>query len=253
MREVRSGARKKIDPAITPLVLLVVDELAELDKGQLEKLRSIVSLGRAAGVVTIAATQRPSAELVSGDLRALFRATATFALRSARDVNVVLGDGIAKDLEEAHGHDAAKLPARNLWLRGETDATARRVRVFTLGDAERSALAAKATLVLPEGGTGEPAEEGGDPENAQPIGSDAGPPLPPSPPADVTATQAAVIECLLAAEGPLSGAQVAVRLGVDPAQARRTLRRLEGLGRVRNEGTDTAPAWVVVGAWAGAA
>jgi len=66
------------DPSMRPLVV-VVDELAEItgagtkeSKSAGEGLRRLVATGRAAGVTVIAATQKPSSEVVPTGLRDLF-------------------------------------------------------------------------------------------------------------------------------------------------------------------------------------
>ncbi|PZS16979.1 MAG: hypothetical protein DLM54_10470 [Acidimicrobiales bacterium] len=73
LRKVESG-----DPSMPPLVV-VIDELAELtgtgskeSKAAGESLRRLVATGRAAGVTVIAATQKPSSDVVPTGLRDLF-------------------------------------------------------------------------------------------------------------------------------------------------------------------------------------
>ena len=61
-----SGSRKHRPSPEDPLIVLLVDELAELDKDTFAQLRRILSLGRAAGISVWAATQRPSAGTTIG-------------------------------------------------------------------------------------------------------------------------------------------------------------------------------------------
>ena len=82
-----------------PAVLVVVDELAELlDNGDrvLEDrcgraLRSLLRMGRAAGVSVAAATQRPSAEAIPTDIRDSFGYRVAHALLSVEAVRMVFG------------------------------------------------------------------------------------------------------------------------------------------------------------------
>ena len=100
------GARKLVPTADEPLIVLLVDELAELEKDQLAQLRRLVSLGRAPGISVWAATQRPSADLIPTSLRGLFRFAFSFPIKRRRDSDVILGDGWAAD-----GVDASTLKA----------------------------------------------------------------------------------------------------------------------------------------------
>ena len=100
------GARKLVPTADEPLIVLLVDELAELEKDQLAQLRRLVSLGRAPGISIWAATQRPSADLIPTSLRGLFRFAFSFPIKRRRDSDVILGDGWAAD-----GVDASTLKA----------------------------------------------------------------------------------------------------------------------------------------------
>lgn len=63
-----------------------------------EKLQSLAQISRAAGVHIIAATQRPSVEIVDGDLKANLPMRLTFGLPTAADSRVVLGKGGAENL-----------------------------------------------------------------------------------------------------------------------------------------------------------
>lgn len=88
-----------------PFIILVIDELADIlgdrsksgDKGPgIGKvaeglLAKIVQKSRAAGVYVIAATQRPSVNIVSGSIKANFPARLSFRLPSGHDSRTVLG------------------------------------------------------------------------------------------------------------------------------------------------------------------
>jgi len=94
-----------------PFIVIVIDELADLladrtkpDKGPSigkiaeMKLAAIVQKSRAAGVYVIAATQRPSVNVVAGSIKANFPARLTFRLPSEADSRTVLGYGGAEHL-----------------------------------------------------------------------------------------------------------------------------------------------------------
>ena len=80
-----------------PSVLVVVDELAELthagdkaDEQRAVRLRRVLSLGRACEVAIVAATQRPSADVVPTFLRSLFAIGVGFRLRDPADARMIL-------------------------------------------------------------------------------------------------------------------------------------------------------------------
>lgn len=92
-----------------PAVLIVVDELAELthsgeskaDDARAVMLRRVLSLGRACDVAVIAATQRPSADVVPTYLRSLFATGVGFRLRSVEDAKMAL-PGVTSDMPGPH-------------------------------------------------------------------------------------------------------------------------------------------------------
>jgi hypothetical protein len=104
---------KKVCPGDgEPLVLIVIDELAfyvagaEKKQGDLfaKRLRDLVARGRAAGIIVVAATQKPSTDLVPSSLRDLFsfRLAHRCATRDASDT--VLGTSWAQE-----GYSAAQI------------------------------------------------------------------------------------------------------------------------------------------------
>jgi DNA segregation ATPase FtsK/SpoIIIE-like protein len=105
-------------------------------------LTRICRLGRAAGVHVIAATQRPDADAVPGQLKANLPATMAFRVRDAVNSRILLGDG---------NPTAASLPAvpgRGIWQTGDVVAE---VQAPWLGRDEAAALLARA---YPQGGPG---------------------------------------------------------------------------------------------------
>ena len=93
---------------VLPYIVLAIDELADLmmhkgdkrgeSKIAQDKLSKIVQKSRAAGVYVIAATQRPSVNVVSGSIKANFPARLSFRLPSEHDSRTVLSTGGAEHL-----------------------------------------------------------------------------------------------------------------------------------------------------------
>lgn len=91
-----------------PYMVLVIDELADilLYKGEKrgetkigqDKLNILVQKARASGIHIIAATQRPSVNIISGSIKANFPARLTFRLPSGVDSRTVLGTEGAEHL-----------------------------------------------------------------------------------------------------------------------------------------------------------
>lgn len=87
-------------------IVLIIDELADIlggdKRGEAKianaKLGRIVQKSRAAGVHVIAATQRPSVNIVIGSIKSNFPARLTFRLPSDADSRTVIGTGGADHL-----------------------------------------------------------------------------------------------------------------------------------------------------------
>ncbi|MFK4084153.1 FtsK/SpoIIIE domain-containing protein [Kribbella sp. NPDC020789] len=109
----RTGSKKIVPGDGFRAKLLVVDELAYFTvtvgvKEQQEEfrvlVRDIVARGRAAGIITIAATQRPSADIVPTSLRDLFGYRLAFRCATDSSSDIILGTGWAKE-----GHTAVDI------------------------------------------------------------------------------------------------------------------------------------------------
>lgn len=92
----------KIEGEKKPYIILVIDELVELldqknTKGMEDKLKKIVSKGRALGVYCIIAIQRPDAETVPPFVKAMM--AIRYAFRCADKINsgIILGPGTEED------------------------------------------------------------------------------------------------------------------------------------------------------------
>lgn len=74
-----------------PYLIVIIDELAELaNKNFLDMLSLLAAQGRAAGIKIIAATQRPSAEIIRGDVKANFPTRIALTVASSIDSRIIL-------------------------------------------------------------------------------------------------------------------------------------------------------------------
>lgn len=143
--------RRKIEPAdgITTITA-IFDEIAlfstvlgeeRQQKDFVTLLRDLVARGRAAGIIVIAATQRPSVDIIPKSLRDLFGYRAAFRCTSDGSSDIILGDGWS-----GKGFTATDIPPVNpgvAWLIAE-GGTPQRVKTGYLTDDDIRALAAYA-------------------------------------------------------------------------------------------------------------
>jgi S-DNA-T family DNA segregation ATPase FtsK/SpoIIIE len=110
--ELLDTGRQKITPECgQPIVVVVFDELAYFsatvgESKQQEEfvglVRDLVARGRAAGIIVVAATQRPSADIIPTSLRDLFGYRWAFRCTTDASSDVILGHGWA-----SQGYSAA--------------------------------------------------------------------------------------------------------------------------------------------------
>ena len=140
--------RRRIEPGdgIT-VIVIVIDEIALYStvlgtKAQQEEfitlLRDLVARGRAVAMPVIAATQRPSIDIIPKSLRDLFGYRAAFRCTSTGSSDIILGDGLS-----GAGYTATAIAPTNP---GEALLIAEggipeRVKVSYLSDADIRALA----------------------------------------------------------------------------------------------------------------
>lgn len=147
-----AGGRRKISPGDgLPVVLVVIDELAYFSattgdrKQQTEFVtltRDLVARGRAAGIILVAATQRPSSDIVPTSLRDLFGYRWAFRCSTDSSSDVILGHGWANQGYSAAGIDPA---ARGVgWLIAE-GGLPRRIKAAFLDDGRVARIAGYAT------------------------------------------------------------------------------------------------------------
>src|SRR5205085_6147521 len=106
-----------------------------------ELLRDLVARGRAAGVIVIAATQKPAADVVPSALRDLFGFRLALRCTTPQASDTILGQGWA-----TRGHSAATIAPtqRGIGLLLAEDGIPVRLRGFHLTDSDVDALACRA-------------------------------------------------------------------------------------------------------------
>jgi len=151
-----AGQRKITPESGEPVYLVVIDEYAYFSatvgsKPQQAEFaaltRDLVARGRAAGVIVILATQRPSYQVIDPSLRDLFGYRWAFRCTTDASSDTVLGHGWA-----AEGYTAASIDplARGVsWLLSETGVP-RRVKAAYLSDHDIKHLAAYAAQLRRE-------------------------------------------------------------------------------------------------------
>lgn len=102
----QTGRKKITDQDGFRATLLAIDELAyfsvtvgtpEQQKEFVTLVRDLVARGRAAGIIVVAATQRPSADIVPTSLRDLFSYRLAFRCTTDSSSDIILGTGWAKE------------------------------------------------------------------------------------------------------------------------------------------------------------
>lgn len=86
--------QKRIGEEILPQVVIVIDELADLmlvaSKEVEESICRVAQMGRASGMHLIIATQRPSADVITGLMKANIPSRIAFAVSSAMESRIIL-------------------------------------------------------------------------------------------------------------------------------------------------------------------
>jgi hypothetical protein len=145
-----ANRRRKLTPTLgLPLLLVVIDELAFYVAGPDRKLaaefagrlRDLVARGRAAGIVVLAATQKPAAEVIPTSLRDLFGFRWALRCLTPQASDTVLGQGWASLGYSASAVDAADRGVGLLLAEGGVPV---RLRACWLDDDQLHALATRA-------------------------------------------------------------------------------------------------------------
>lgn len=146
-----SGGRRKIEPGDgVDAIMLAIDELGYFsatagDRKERDQfsllLRDVIARGRAAGIIVVAATQRPSADIIPTSLRDLFGYRLAFRCTTGTSSDIVLGHGWC-----SRGFDASTIDPGEPgigWLLGE-GGIPRRIRCSWLTDDDIAAIAMRA-------------------------------------------------------------------------------------------------------------
>jgi DNA segregation ATPase FtsK/SpoIIIE-like protein len=144
------GLRKVPRDDELPLHLVVVDELAFYlslpDRRQrqelTELLRDLVARGRAAGVIVVAATQKPGADVVPSSLRDLFGFRLALRCNTPQASDTILGQGWACTDADASTVPGAQRGVGFLLAEG---AQPIRVKTYHLDDDELASIAERAS------------------------------------------------------------------------------------------------------------
>jgi S-DNA-T family DNA segregation ATPase FtsK/SpoIIIE len=148
-----AGVRKIVPAHQVEMILAVLDELGYYtsttgDKQQREEfiilLRDVVARGRAVGIIVVAATQRPSADIVPTSLRDIFGYRCAFRCTTPASSDIILGNGWA-DL----GYTAVEIAPedRGIGLLLAEGGIPRRFRSAFLSDDDIRYLAARAVEI----------------------------------------------------------------------------------------------------------
>jgi S-DNA-T family DNA segregation ATPase FtsK/SpoIIIE len=155
-----ANRRRKLAPGDgMSVIVTIIDELAMFStvlgtKQQQEEfstlLRGLVSLGRACGMPIVAATQRPSWDIIPASLRDLFGYRAAFRCTSLNSSNIILGQGWAEQ-----GYTASDIAPTNqgaAYLLAE-GGIPRRIKAAYLTDKDIYAIADYAAWIRRPAGT----------------------------------------------------------------------------------------------------
>ena len=155
-----AGVRKIVPAHQVEMILAVIDELAYYsatigDKAQREEfillLRDVVARGRSVGIIVVAATQRPSADIIPTSLRDIFGYRCAFRCTTPASSDIVLGHGWAQQ-----GYNAMDIAPEDRgvgWLLDE-GGTPRRFRSAYLSDSDIRYLATRAIEIRGHRGLG---------------------------------------------------------------------------------------------------
>jgi S-DNA-T family DNA segregation ATPase FtsK/SpoIIIE len=155
--------RKVVAEDLLSIIVALFDEIAYYSatvgtKQQQEEfaalLRDLVARGRAAGIIVVAATQRPSFDIIPTSLRDIFGYRAAFRCTTPNSSNIILGHGWAEQ-----GYNATDIAPTNqgaAYLLAE-GGVPRRIKVAYLSDAQIQAIADYAAWIRRPSGLTAPA------------------------------------------------------------------------------------------------
>jgi DNA segregation ATPase FtsK/SpoIIIE, S-DNA-T family len=147
-----------------PFIACIIDEIAYYsatagDKRTQEefsiRLRDIVARGRAAGIIAIGATQRPSADIIPPSLRDIWGYRCAFRCTNDSSSDIILGPGWAKQ-----GYSAKTIAPEDRgvgWLLAE-GGMPRRLKAAYLSDEHIETLVRRAAWIRRDGPGGQGGE-----------------------------------------------------------------------------------------------
>jgi S-DNA-T family DNA segregation ATPase FtsK/SpoIIIE len=138
----RVHRRKIVRTDPIPVILAIIDELAlysvtygtkDQQEAFVRMVRDLVARGRAAGIIVVAATQRPSADIIPTSLRDLFGYRLAFRCTTDSSSDIILGRGWA-----LQGYDASNIAPedRGVGLLLAEGGIPRRIKSAYLTDAD---------------------------------------------------------------------------------------------------------------------
>lgn len=171
-RNIDAYNRNRNDENRLPLIVVIVDELADLMMAAANEVETTIcrlaQMSRATGIHLVIATQRPSVDVITGLIKANIPSRIAFAVATQIDSRVILDSSGAEKLlgrgDMLYSPVGAMKPVR---LQGSfvTDAETQKVIDFIKEQAEPEYLEEIAMIKLPEGessSTGETGEGGRD-------------------------------------------------------------------------------------------
>lgn len=146
--------RKKVTEdllELMPWLVLVPDELADLvangitkdekaaDGNRMSLMRRLVSLGRAAGITVVPATQKPQSDVIPTSFRDLIQQRAAYATTNAAMTDTILGAGMSSN--GGLSHTIAGLEKGVCYVVNESSRTPIKARTFWIPDDDVEAIA----------------------------------------------------------------------------------------------------------------
>jgi S-DNA-T family DNA segregation ATPase FtsK/SpoIIIE len=144
-----SRGLKKLEPddfGSRPMIVLVIDELADIvamgttkeekegDAQRASMIQRLVSLGRAAAIVTISATQKPAGETVPTKLRDLIQQRVAYATSTVEQTDTILGSGMGRGTKGGLAHEIPADARGVCYVLNESSRLPERARTFWVPD-----------------------------------------------------------------------------------------------------------------------
>jgi len=144
-----SRGLKKLEPEdfeSRPMIVLVIDELADIvamgttreekegDAQRASMIQRLISLGRAAAIVTISATQKPAGETVPTKLRDLIQQRVSYGTSTVEQTETILGSGMGRGAKGGLAHEIPADARGVCFVLNESSREPQRARTFWVPD-----------------------------------------------------------------------------------------------------------------------